>query len=240
MTQHVTASRQSEGGTPRTVNFNNIHLLHLELCISLPAALSNPNSRHELRRRRELSESCTMPWLFWSKPAPTTSTSSSSPSKDDGCFTPAAAAELGPGAAPPPTPRRSASSSSSSKPISWNESLNATDWAHYAEPRNWVPTLLVTATALGALQFYRSYLRRIPGTAHIAPGLFRRRTLLGRVTSVGDGDNFHLFHTPGGRLAGWGWLRRVPSVRAELKGRTVSDPAVSLLIYNVTKWERNS
>lgn len=105
--------------------------------------------------------------------------------------------------------------------VSWNESLNATDWEHFKEPRNWVPTLLVTATALGLLQFYRSYLRRIPGTNYITPGYFRRRSLLGRVTSVGDGDNFHLFHTPGGRLAGWGWLRKVPKDKKEVRGRTI-------------------
>jgi hypothetical protein len=84
--------------------------------------------------------------------------------------------------------------------------------------------VLVTATALASLQIYRSYLRRIPGADHIQPGFFRRRSLLGRVTSVGDGDNFHLFHTPGGRLAGWGWLRKIPTEKKELKGRTVSLP----------------
>ena len=26
------------------------------------------------------------------------------------------------------------------------------------------------------------------------------------VTAVGDGDNFRLYHTPGGRLVGWGWF----------------------------------
>ena len=117
---------------------------------------------------------------------------------------------------PPPFPE-----TTKKKPVSWNGSLNKTDWAHYAEPRNWVPTLLVTTAALGLLQFYRSYLRRIPGTDHITPGFFRRRSLLGRVTSVGDGDNFHLYHTPGGRLAGWDWLRNVPKDRKEIRGRTV-------------------
>ena len=111
--------------------------------------------------------------------------------------------------------------SSKPKPVSWNERLNATDWEHFKEPRNWIPTLLVTATALASLQFYRSYLRRIPGVDHIQPAFFRKRSLFGRVTSVGDGDNFHMFHTPGGRLAGWGWLRSIPRERKELKGRTV-------------------
>jgi hypothetical protein len=41
---------------------------------------------------------------------------------------------------------------------------------------------------------------------------------------VGDGDNFRVFHTPGGRLAGWGWLpwRRVPKEKKDLKNKTVS------------------
>lgn len=43
---------------------------------------------------------------------------------------------------------------------------------------------------------------------YLKPSLFRRRSLYGYVTSVGDGDNFHLFHTPGGRLLGWNILPR--------------------------------
>jgi hypothetical protein len=96
------------------------------------------------------------------------------------------------------------------------------DWEHYKSAKNWLPTVLVTVTAISALTFYRSYLRRFPGTAYIDPGLFRKRSLFGKVTSVGDGDNFHFYHTPGGRLAGWGWLRRVPDTKADLKGQTVS------------------
>ncbi|KAI0176353.1 SNase-domain-containing protein [Hypoxylon sp. FL1284] len=107
------------------------------------------------------------------------------------------------------------------QPVSWSDSLNGTDWQHYKDPRNWVPTLLLTTTVLVSVQIYRSYLRRIPGTVHIQPKFFRKRSLFGRVTSVGDGDNFHLYHTPGGRLAGWGWLRRVPIKRAELKNKTI-------------------
>ncbi|KAH9437930.1 putative endonuclease lcl3 [Pyricularia oryzae] len=116
----------------------------------------------------------------------------------------------------------SSDSSDGPKPARhWNESLNKTDWEHYKEPRNWVPTAIATTTILAAVQFYRSYLRRIPGTNYIHPGFFRRRSLFGRVTSVGDGDNFHLFHTPGGRLAGWSWLRSIPTERKALKGKTI-------------------
>ncbi|KAI1840653.1 hypothetical protein JX265_008910 [Neoarthrinium moseri] len=105
--------------------------------------------------------------------------------------------------------------------VSWADSLNGTDWQHYKDPRNWLPTVLVTTTALVSLQLYRSYLRRIPGAIHVQPSFFRKRSLFGKVTSVGDGDNFHLFHTPGGRMLGWGWLRRVPEKKAELRGKTI-------------------
>ncbi|KAK0730815.1 hypothetical protein B0H67DRAFT_478951 [Lasiosphaeris hirsuta] len=106
--------------------------------------------------------------------------------------------------------------------ILWNETLNAHNWEHYKEPRNYIPPALLFGFSFAFWAFWRSYLRRFPGANHIAPGLFRRRGLLGKVTSVGDGDGFHLFHTPGGRLAGWGWLRRVPKERKDLKGRTIS------------------
>lgn len=56
----------------------------------------------------------------------------------------------------------------------------------------------------------------------MAPGSFRKRSIFGQVTRVGDGDNFHLYHTPGGRLTGWGWLRKVPEKAVDLKKRTVS------------------
>ncbi|KAH6660187.1 hypothetical protein BKA67DRAFT_530304 [Truncatella angustata] len=111
---------------------------------------------------------------------------------------------------------------SSRRPVSWGESLNGTDWQHFRDPRNWVPTVLATTTVLVSIQFYRSYIRRIPGAIHVQPSFFRKRSLFGKVTSVGDGDNFHLFHTPGGRLAGWGWLRRVPEKKPELRGKTIS------------------
>lgn len=110
--------------------------------------------------------------------------------------------------------------------VSWRDSLNATDWSHFSEPRTFVPALLLaaafTGTFVASSRLYKSYIRRIPGTAYIKPRLFRSRSLFGTVTRVGDGDNFHLFHQPGGRLAGWGWLRKIPGSNADLKGNTVS------------------
>lgn len=109
------------------------------------------------------------------------------------------------------------------KPVTWNSILNATDWSSLTSPRTLIPTLLLTTSILGFYKFYRSYLRRIPAATAISPGYFRRRSILGKVVAVGDGDNFRVYHTPGGRLAGWGWLpgRRVPEQKKELKNRTV-------------------
>ncbi|EEB06699.1 nuclease [Schizosaccharomyces japonicus yFS275] len=52
--------------------------------------------------------------------------------------------------------------------------------------------------------------------------LTKLNSLYGYVTSVGDGDNFRFYHTPGGRLLGWHWLRKVPSNRNALKNETLS------------------
>lgn len=104
------------------------------------------------------------------------------------------------------------------KPLSWNDSMSVDP---YKDPRTWVPAFVLTTVLFGGLKFYRVYLRRIPSVEYIHPDKYRRRTLFGRVTSVGDGDGLHLFHTPGGRWAGWGWLRKVPTDRKALKGNTV-------------------
>ena len=85
--------------------------------------------------------------------------------------------------------------------------------SYYTTPQTITACVLTTATTLTLIRLYKTYLRRIPTVNYLKPGLFRHRTLYGYVTSVGDADNFHLFHTPGGRLAGWGWFR----------GRTVQD-----------------
>jgi hypothetical protein len=117
------------------------------------------------------------------------------------------------------------------KPVSWTDSLNATDWRHYTDPRTVVPALLLTTTILVSVRVYRSYIRRIPEATQIRPAFFRKRSLFGTVTRVGDGDGFHLFHQPGGRLMGWGWFpgRMIPEKRADLKGNTVRFQSLGLL-----------
>jgi hypothetical protein len=112
----------------------------------------------------------------------------------------------------------------SRRPVSWADSLNATNWEHFTEPQVLVPTLLMTTGILGTIRIYRSYVRRIPQAKYIKPAYFRKRSLFGVVTRVGDGDNFHLFHTPLGRIAGWGWLRTVPKTGKALSGKTVCSP----------------
>jgi hypothetical protein len=104
----------------------------------------------------------------------------------------------------------------------WNHTLTAFDWQHYTQPSIIIPSVLLTVTTLFMVHIYKKYLRRIPSTEYIRPGFFRRRSLFGTVTRVGDGDNFRLFHTPGGRLAGWGWTwRRVPTNKKVLSAKTV-------------------
>ena len=106
--------------------------------------------------------------------------------------------------------------------ISWIENLNATDWSHYTDPRTVIPTILLTSTCLFSVHIYRTFLRRIPQATDIKPSFWRRRSLFGK---VGDVDNFRIFHTPGGRLAGCGWLpwRRIPISGKALKDKTVSE-----------------
>lgn len=109
-------------------------------------------------------------------------------------------------------------------PVSWTESLNATNWAHYTDPKTIIPTVLLTTTILASVRVYRLYLRRIPEARYIRPAFFRNRSLFGKVTRVGDADNFHLFHTPGGRLTGWDWFpgRKVPEKKLNGKKDTVT------------------
>jgi hypothetical protein len=109
------------------------------------------------------------------------------------------------------------------KPIDWASSLDRSDITEYTRPSALIPSLVVTAVTLALIRFYKVYLRRIPNTEHIKPSYYRKRSIFGVVTSVGDADNFRLFHTPGGRIAGWGWLpwKKIPGKSTKLKGKTV-------------------
>ncbi|KAJ3540166.1 hypothetical protein NM688_g6261 [Phlebia brevispora] len=89
-------------------------------------------------------------------------------------------------------------------------------------------TLLVSAFALGiastlATTFaYRRFFKRIPNGGWITPDMFNKRQWIkGRVVSVGDADNFRIYHTPG---IGWRWplkFRSIPVTSKDLKDQTI-------------------
>lgn len=109
-----------------------------------------------------------------------------------------------------------------------NQAQSSAVLAH--DPTTWfatpiiVPVLALTSASLIIFHLYRRNLRRYATIDHLPAALYSdkvNRGLIGHVTSVGDGDNFRFFHTPGGRLAGWGWLRRVPTDKKDLRGQTI-------------------
>lgn len=107
-----------------------------------------------------------------------------------------------------------------------------TDWINTPQTNPWTdphilfPTFILTAGTLAALKFYTFFLRRIPQATYIHPSALNgKRSIFGYVSSVGDGDTFRLYHTPGGRLLGWGWLpgRRVQDFeRKDFKDQTIA------------------
>ncbi|KAF1951889.1 SNase-domain-containing protein [Byssothecium circinans] len=126
---------------------------------------------------------------------------------------------------------------------SWVEDLRTTDWrSAFSDPRIIGPSVVLTATTVAALRLYKSYLRRIPSVNHIKPEHFRRRSLFGQVTTVGDADNFRLFHTPGGRIAGWGWLpwKKVPTTRDKLSNNTIHIRIAGVDAPELAHWGREA
>jgi hypothetical protein len=91
------------------------------------------------------------------------------------------------------------------------------------EPQTLIPAVALTVSTVVGVRLYKTYLRRIPTVNHIKPNYYRRKGIFGQVTSVGDADNYRLFHTPGGRVAGWGILpwKKVPAKREALVRQTV-------------------
>jgi endonuclease YncB( thermonuclease family) len=101
----------------------------------------------------------------------------------------------------------------------WLRPLNKSDPGHYTSTQTIIFGALTSAATLALYSLYKNHLRRIPGADYLKPSFFRRRSLYGYVTSVGDGDNFRLFHTPGGRMLGWGWLRQIGKQSVNKNGK---------------------
>ncbi|KAJ8489389.1 hypothetical protein ONZ51_g2946 [Trametes cubensis] len=82
--------------------------------------------------------------------------------------------------------------------------------------------LLGGTSALAVYHVYARYFKRIPNSGWVTPKMLaKRRWIKGYVTSVGDADNFRVYHTPG---IGWRWplkFRRIPIGRTDLKDQTI-------------------
>ncbi|WVO18564.1 hypothetical protein L204_106283 [Cryptococcus depauperatus] len=92
------------------------------------------------------------------------------------------------------------------------------------------PVLVGILSALGTsvLTFggflgYRRFWRRIRNADYVTSEMLRRKTWVrGIVTSVGDGDNLRLYHTPGPFYRYPLKFRSVPTTQKELKDETLS------------------
>ncbi|EMR10786.1 hypothetical protein PNEG_00934 [Pneumocystis murina B123] len=105
--------------------------------------------------------------------------------------------------------------------ISENETNNSKEIQFFSSSI-FVPTIFLTTAILILHKFYYQSLVRYPTASSIPVSLMNNKhILLGVVTSVGDADNFRLFHTPGGIFAGWHWLRSIPLSRKDLKDQTI-------------------
>lgn len=87
----------------------------------------------------------------------------------------------------------------------------------------------ICSGVIGGYFLYRRYLRRIPTAVQMPASKFKRQTMYGRVITVGDGDNFRFYHTPGGILCGWGWLRPIPKVNT----RGISDKTIMIRLNGI-------
>lgn len=93
----------------------------------------------------------------------------------------------------------------------------------FLHPKVLLLSAALTTGSYYGFRFYRHHLRRIRTFMDLTPRIFENQIKLhGKVTRVGDGDNFRFYHTPGGYLTGWNWLRQVPTNRSELKDQTLS------------------
>ncbi|AAS53306.1 AFL066Cp [Eremothecium gossypii ATCC 10895] len=85
--------------------------------------------------------------------------------------------------------------------------------AHLLQAKVIFLSFLLTGGFVATYSAFNRHLRQITSVHDIPTNVFRRKYLYGKVTSVGDGDNFLFFHTPGGVLGGWHWLRKVPTLQ---------------------------
>jgi endonuclease YncB( thermonuclease family) len=96
------------------------------------------------------------------------------------------------------------------------------EWMDGAVQQYWRPVFLTLLVGTPALFILSRFVvgKRYATAAHISPEAFERQLKIkGKVVSVGDSDNFRLYHTPG---FGWGWARQIPTKRKELQKQTIA------------------
>ncbi|WVR06312.1 hypothetical protein IAU60_003342 [Kwoniella sp. DSM 27419] len=130
-----------------------------------------------------------------------------------------------------PSPLESITSLFSSTPSS-SSSKTAASSSRTPSISEWIPKDPVivavisaagaTCITLGSIAGYRRYWRRIRNANSVTTGMLERKTWIrGVVTSVGDGDNLRLFHTPGPFFRYPLKLRSIPTTAKELKDETL-------------------
>lgn len=89
-------------------------------------------------------------------------------------------------------------------------------------PKVLILSLGVSTSVILSFRVYKRHFSRIRSYLDLTPDMLEgNRKLFGRVTRVGDGDNFRFYHMPGGVFLGWGWLKHVPTKKADLKEQTL-------------------
>lgn len=79
----------------------------------------------------------------------------------------------------------------------------------------------------GSYLTYNRYLKQYTNVRDIPANIFKKKWLYGKVTAVGDGDNFHFYHLPGGFFGGWGWLRKTPELELNTTTKTVDAKTIT-------------
>ncbi|SMN18996.1 similar to Saccharomyces cerevisiae YGL085W LCL3 Putative protein of unknown function [Maudiozyma saulgeensis] len=90
-----------------------------------------------------------------------------------------------------------------------------------------VGSAILTSLLFGTKHGFVRFLKQYREAKDIPKAAFKSRWLLGKVTAVGDGDNFRFFHTPGGILGGWGTFRSIPKLEKNITVPTAKSIAPS-------------
>ncbi|KAI8973707.1 hypothetical protein BDF20DRAFT_915114 [Mycotypha africana] len=111
------------------------------------------------------------------------------------------------------------------KPTEATAHKKVDDWADSIVQTVWRPVTVGLIIGGPTLYILRKYIigKRFKTAAHIPIEYLEKQCKIrGRVVSVGDSDNFRLYHTPGLGWNGFWALRKIPQTRKELRNQTIS------------------